>query len=531
AKTMPYTLLTRGELQQIRWRGLDFDIEEEYARAGVSVDRRVMLAEIDKLIPGPSDLVRFAVREVWRPDVVEKFQTDEDFNRIPEFVAYMQRQGYGEEWGRAYWRSHWELPAAGMAFEMFHRMVGRSTDPDADVISLPSGRTVQNVIGESTLATLLRVADIMPFWRDKLTAIAYSPYTRVDIRRMYKAGLADADEVYMTYRSLGYTHEASLGLVEFTKKWSIPAEDGQIAELSDLAATTIRTGYTRGVISREEAMDYLVASGCAEEVADFLLTIDDVNLGIRPDLNADLNVRDLTQAPILRAYTEGLWDRARAQKELEDMGYLPASADLLLQLEDVKTEEARTEAKIKLLREKVVSFEVDLAAAGGELQQLGISPERQELLLAQWEADSQPNIRRLTTAQITRGVTLELFTSDEALLRLQQLGYTGDDAAIVMGLSGIVLSQAQIVAAWRRGLLGDDDAVTALVRQGLTEDAAAQVLGIAPRLLSVAQVADALKKNLIRPADAQTRLLALGFTAADAALILKMQEPAATAPA
>lgn len=432
AKTMPYTLLTRGELQQVRWRGLDFDIEEEYARAGVSVDRRAILAEIDKLIPGPSDLVRFAVREVWRPDIVEKFQTDEDFNRIPEFVAYMQRQGYEEEWARGYWRSHWELPATGMAFEMFHRMVPTSTDPDADAITLPSGRTVQNVIGQTTLETLLRVADIMPFWRDKLTSIAFNPYTRVDIRRMYKAGLTDEDEVYMTYRSLGYTHEHSLGLVEFTKKWSVPAEDGQVAELSDLAAGTIRTGYTRGVITRDEALDYLVAAGYAEDVADFLLTLDDVQLGIRPDLNADISVRDLTQATILRAYATGIWDRSRAQRELEDMGFLPASADLLLQLEDVKYAQDLTDAQVSIVQKRFLRFDIDAAEAGRQLAALGVSAGQQELVLAQWDADLLRAPRKLTTAQLKKALGADLITEEGVRTYLLGLGYGEADADIMM---------------------------------------------------------------------------------------------------
>ena len=47
----------------------------------------------------------------------------------------------------------------------------------------------RGVIDTAELDMLLRAQDVMPFWRDRLTAIAYRPLTRVDVRRMYKQGV------------------------------------------------------------------------------------------------------------------------------------------------------------------------------------------------------------------------------------------------------------------------------------------------------------------------------------------------------
>ncbi|GAH79863.1 unnamed protein product, partial [marine sediment metagenome] len=72
------------------------------------------------------------------------------------------KKGLSKEWSERYWAAHWNLPSPQQGFEMLHR----------------------GVINVSELNMLLRALDVMPFWRDKLTAIAFRRLTRVDIRRM-----------------------------------------------------------------------------------------------------------------------------------------------------------------------------------------------------------------------------------------------------------------------------------------------------------------------------------------------------------
>jgi len=492
------TLLTRGDLQEARWRELDVDIEDQLARQGYDGRNRRAIAEIDRRIPGPADLVAMAVREAFSPEIAEKFGQYEDFPVPVE--EYLAKQGYRpeDEWARRYWAAHWDLPSPAQGFEMLHR----------------------RVIDQEDLKLLLRALDVMPFWREKLVDISYNPLTRVDVRRMYKLGLMTEAQVYDANLDLGYKPEHARWLTEFTKKWATPESDGELKEMRDMSASTIRTGYRRGVVSRAEAVDYLGDAGFDPEVAEFLLNIDDVALGINPGLDRDVDVRELTSSVALKAYRERVWDRARTQKELEDMGYLTGTAALLIQLEDVQAQADVRELKVKMVRERYMGFELEDAAAASELKSLGIVPERQELLLLQWAGDRHGSNRRLTPAQVMQAAKAGLFTDDVALTYIISLGYTPDDATVYMGIQGRVLSESQLVNAWKRGVLAESDLLAGLERLGYEPEDARTVLEIAPTPLSQSQVVQAWRSGKLAETDALARLQQLGLTEEDARTVL-----------
>jgi len=144
---------------------------------------REILKKVSLFFPTPSDLVQFAVREVYTPDIVEKFGQKED---LPDkFLEEAEKAGMSKEQATNYWAAHWELPSVLQGFEMLHR----------------------RVIDRQELSQLLRAKDVMPFWRDKLTAISYNPLTRVDVRRMYSVGVLDRKEVYNSYLDIGYNEK------------------------------------------------------------------------------------------------------------------------------------------------------------------------------------------------------------------------------------------------------------------------------------------------------------------------------------
>lgn len=175
--------------------------------------------------PNVPDLIRFAVREVYSSDIIKKFDTDADFP--VEFANEAQKAGLSKEQAINYWRAHWELPSPQMGFEMLHR----------------------GVIDLETLNTLLRTADVMPYWRDKIVAIAYQPLTRVDIRRMYNVGVLDEGAVFNAYKSIGYNDENANFLLEFTKKTKTTVKTTE----KELTKADIIDGYTRRFFSVSEA--------------------------------------------------------------------------------------------------------------------------------------------------------------------------------------------------------------------------------------------------------------------------------------
>ena len=74
----------------------------------------------------------------------------------------------------------------------------------------------RRIIDPDELKLLLRVRDIPSFWRERLVQLSYDPYTRVDVRRMYTAGVLSENEVFDTYLDLGYDEEHANNLTLWT---------------------------------------------------------------------------------------------------------------------------------------------------------------------------------------------------------------------------------------------------------------------------------------------------------------------------
>jgi hypothetical protein len=242
--------------------------------AGYDIEARAGLLNLQWRLPGAQDLIRFAVREVWNPEIAGKFQQEADFPQ--QFSDEARKSGMTDQVAKWYWSAHWDLPSISQGYDMVHRTVLQSKDPDADTIRLPSGATVQNVIGEKTLKLLLQAQDVMPFWRDKVTDIAYQPLTRVDVRRMYQLGVFTEDEVYRSYRDLGYSHENAMSLVAFTKVYYGPEDEtGEEAD-RDWTKAEILDGYRKKIITTDQARLALREMSYAEAKIDFFLAREDL---------------------------------------------------------------------------------------------------------------------------------------------------------------------------------------------------------------------------------------------------------------
>lgn len=199
-----------------------------------------LLIKSTEYLPGPGDLIRFAVRDVYTPGIVQGFGLADGFP--PQFAEEAQRIGMSPETAKKYWMAHWTLPSMSQGYEMFHR----------------------GIIGENEIDLLMQAQDIMPFWRDKLRAISYNPLTRVDVRRMYGFGILDEAAVEQAYRDRGYSPENAKHMTEFTVKY----EDD---ETSGLTRSSITRAFVNDMINEDELRAYLIELGYADSVVEFYI--------------------------------------------------------------------------------------------------------------------------------------------------------------------------------------------------------------------------------------------------------------------
>jgi hypothetical protein len=516
-------LLTVGEVQEALNRGFidEAFAEERLGRIGYGPQSKQALLELRHLLPGPSDLIHMAVRECFNPKLRQELTLDAEFPDA--FLPWALKLGYSEEWARNYWADHWDLPSPSQGYEMLHR----------GEIEMPE------------LVDLIKALDYAPVWRDKLINIAYNPITRVDLRRLYKSGILNPDQVKDGYKALGYNDEKAGWLRDYTLKYYSPDDKSQLDDMADQSASTFRTAYRRGVITRDDALDRIVAAGYTEEVADFLLSIDDVQLTLNPTTDAGVAVRDLTVPIIRSAYAEKLWDRARAQQELEVLGYLAWEADLLLQLEDLATQRELADLAETVVKAQYVARAIDRTAASAQLDQLKVLPERRDLLLQRWDLQGAEKTRELTVAQLQRGLRDGLLPEVEVLSRFSGMGYNEANAKFLVDDVDKTpegkarrLSVSQLSQAYKIGAITDAQLLNGLLGLGYSQEDAQVLVDIATpapeakaRQLSAGQLSTGFRAGLVTEAELLEGLIALGYAQTDAELLrdiaAQKPEPAA----
>jgi len=287
-------LLDVGHIQELYNRGeiTAKEAKRRFAQLGYDERQQEELLKLAGYIPTVPDFIRMAVREVFTPAIAEKYGLFEDYPK--ELDKYARMAGLDPQFAKYYWAAHWELPSYTQGIEMYHR----------------------GIITYDELVTLLRSLDVMPYWRDKLIKLAETPYTRVDVRRMYRLGVLSFEEMVRAYMDLGYSREKAEKLAEFTVKDTATEE-------RNLTKTEVTTLYRNGAITREEASNFLAQIGYPQEHIELILSLEDYRKG-RERL-------DRIKTTVKTRYTRGFIDRNNVivllskegvpAKEIEELVY------------------------------------------------------------------------------------------------------------------------------------------------------------------------------------------------------------------
>jgi len=228
-----------------RFETSDGEARNHLFKLGYTIHEIDKLRDLTTFMPGPADLVRMGVREVWKPEVVAKWGYGADFPT--QFGVEMKRLGDAEDWAHKFWYAHWMVPSVTMGLEMLHRQV----------------------ITDAEFRELLLINDIPAGWRDKIEKIAYHPYTRVDTRRMFRLDVLGVDDVYNTYRDLGYDDEHAQNMTLFTVRDALEEE-------RSVTKSDILMAYRLGRLSPGEARQGIIDAGYNAWVADIQIANVDV---------------------------------------------------------------------------------------------------------------------------------------------------------------------------------------------------------------------------------------------------------------
>lgn len=408
--------LSLADLVTLKNRGKIGDVDYLNGLSAIGFrteDARKWAHEFERTYPTVSDLILFSVREVWKPDVVERYGYDLEYPR--EFGYWAAKQGldWGEafdpgdgqqrpelKWPLAHWRSHWHLMSPTQAYEALHRIRGEDGNPAT--WRVPGVRPFTR----DDLKRMLAVNDYAPGVREWLEALSYRVMRLVDIRKLTRLGLRNRAWAVEQYMDRGHTRTDAETIADLADEERKREENPYLYQFrknrSRLAFTRARKAYKSGYLGRPVFLQVMQNGG---------LTFDE------------------------------------AEREAN-------AVEFELQTETV--EQVRN-----AVRRDFMTGLSDAATAQARLVKIGMSVYHAENYLIRWRAERGEVRKQASTRQILDWLTAGQITQEEAYRRLTNLGWSNVD--ILLHLDSA-----------RRKILGEEVKM-ATAQQKRQEKAAKQV--------------------------------------------------------
>lgn len=382
------------------------DHDRILASYGFDPTEITQIKKIYQNIPSIHDLIQMADRWAFDDTVAQRFEYDTEFpDDIDKFVNEI---GFSHDWFIKYWRAHWQLPSLQDVFRMFQRL-------------RPGTGNV--TFSEDDLKAYLRTTPYPPYFHDKMTAIAYEPFTRVDIRRMFKVGILTQDQLQGAYQDIGYSPENAKIMVDFTLKYS-PPEDQTVQDgFKELARATYSTAYKDNIISEDEYRHFLTALHYQPSDVDLLVSVDQY-----VTLKADklFKIQDYRKAQlkvVLDGYSSGLLSSGDTTQMLLDMGYEADEAQLEINLIDYNRELETHSILLNQLHDQYVQFIIDDTGLINTLNTFNFMPGEIDNIMQQWQIERTFRTRKPTLAELVKWLKDGLMDGNTFLDEIRGLGY------------------------------------------------------------------------------------------------------------
>ncbi len=381
-----------------------------------------MLEHSTWLLPTPSDLVRFGVREVYTPSIRKRFRMDEDFPK--ELGVEAEKIGYKDITIRQHWAAHWDLPAPTQGFEMFHR--GIITEPD--------------------LRMLLRALDIMPFWRDRVIQLSYRLIPRRGLGKLRVQGILSEKQLFQHYKALGYSPVDAMAFTD-------SAEADRNNKYRDLSQSELMDAFRIGVIKVHALRSGLRTLGYEYKYVEYFVakaelqkTKADTSSNATEEAEVTAEAKSAMKKEILQGYHNGMLTYDESLAYLANLELTKTTCIYLLSYQDLRRSLDDLNTKTKYIKQL---FDAELITDNETLQKLvnaGVIVRESTRLLDLWKLErtterqlAAVRLRQPSRTNLENWLKKGIIMPLEWQVSMAQLGYP--DESILRYLNEIIVDQ------------------------------------------------------------------------------------------
>jgi len=364
--------------------------------------RYYYMKEHTPMIPGASDLVRFVVRECFPL---------ENLPPAPEeFTKYMKYQGFREEWAKAYWEAHWELPPLSSLYEAFHRGIISKEEMKKFIVWHDYKPEPRPGISKSDVDIILELTYRIP--------------NRTEGRMMYEMGIltdADIDEIV---KAEGVHPKYQDKFKKFIKEFALRDDLRRIEREA-------RYLFVQGKIDESKYREYLKEARIPADYHDFFVRLANMEKERKTKEN-EQQLREITYSQFAYAFRQNILTESEFLARLREIGYTENAAKLILDIERARKFDSLVDKYISKLEDLLESGWIDENDFRSNLSTLGIPDEEIDLRLQIISLERVPKRKKLTLSQITKAYKLGVIDLSTAVKKMRDLGYADEDIAILL---------------------------------------------------------------------------------------------------
>lgn len=204
-------------------------------------------------------------------------------------------------------------------------------------------------------------------------------------------------------------------------KW-IPALESLLTTTPPVS--TVEGLQRTGVITSDQALTYYAALGVDQyTAADYVQ---------QASTDKTTTHKQVAESDVVALYQGGGIDAPTAVTMLEALGYEANEASMILSIYDFHRAVTNINGAINKVKSYYIARKISTTDLVNDLNTLGVPPDQQEQLKAEWDLEQGANVKLLTSAEIVDAWNYDIITEAVATAYLTGIGYTPQDAYILL---------------------------------------------------------------------------------------------------